>query len=48
MEMFKKVQRMHILRNNTIIAFDGEYSDFSYIVEELETMLYVVYTLVWH
>lgn len=39
MSMFKQVQRMHILSNNVIIAFDGEYSDFSNIVEELEKML---------
>lgn len=39
MSMFKQVQRMHILRNNVIIGFDGEYSDFTYIIEELEKML---------
>ena len=40
MSMFKQVQRMHILRNNVIIGFDGEYSDFTYIIEELEKMLW--------
>lgn len=38
--MFKNAQRMHILSNNVILGFDGEYSDFMYIVEELEKMLY--------
>lgn len=33
---------MHILRNNVIIGFDGEYSDFTYIIEELEKMLWAV------
>ena len=37
--MFKQVQRMHALSKNVIIAFDGEYSDFTHIVEELEKML---------
>ena len=39
MAMFKQIQRMRILSNNVIIGFDGEYSDFTYIVEELEKML---------
>lgn len=39
MSMFKQVQRMRMLSNNVIIGFDGEYSDFTYIVEELEKML---------
>lgn len=38
--MFKRVQKMHILRNNVIIAFDGEYSDFTCICEELDRILY--------
>lgn len=39
MSMFKNVQRMYILSNDVIIGFDGEYSDFAYIVEELEKSL---------
>lgn len=39
MAMFKNVQKMHVLRNNVIIGFDGEYSDFTYICEELDRSL---------
>lgn len=42
MSMFKSVQRMYVLKNNVIIGFDGEYSDFSHIVEELEKILYIL------
>lgn len=42
MSMFKNVQRMYVLKNNVIIGFDGEYSDFSHIVEELEKILYIL------
>ena len=37
--MFKQVQKMHILKNDTIIAFDGEYSDFTYICNELDSIM---------
>ena len=42
MSMFKNVQRMYVLKNNVIIGFDGEYSDFAHIVEELEKILYLL------
>ena len=37
--MYKQIQKMYILKNNTIIAFDGEYSDFQTICSELDNMM---------
>ena len=41
MSMFKQVQRMYALRNNVILGFDGEYSDFTYITKELDKIMFV-------